>query len=541
MPARQALENNNIEQQNFSLLRVYTFYRVLLSLALLIVVLDTGSFTIGSHSKLQAATTAVVYLVLNIGLLVAIVPRRLSLSNKQLFTSFAIDVGCLMLIIDAGSKTPDSNLSVLLAVAVAAGSIMLPGRLAYLLAAVASLLLLGDTLWLMAQQRVSSNALVSAGLLGMVLFITAIFIQSLAARIRSMQLLAEQRARDLSRLIELNENIIKRMRTGILVADDKGAIQLGNSAAGDLLGMAELKQAGPQPANLKLPARLMERLQQWQQQPRYHAPPFRPVDTGPELQANFSAVEDGDGHSNLIFLEDNQRLAQQAQQIKLASLGRLTASIAHEIRNPLGAISHASQLLDESEHLDTDDKHLCVIIQTQCNRMNQVIENVLQLSRRSAPNPQTVQLAAWLQEFISNFNSLEDTHSDIALQCDDDSLVTIDCSQLTQVVTNLSVNGIRYSEQQTGQPTLCFRLHHHAVTGLPLLDIIDDGPGVDDDNIEKLFEPFYTTEAKGSGLGLYISRELCEANQARLDYLRTEQGKSCFRISFPHAERRLLP
>ena len=536
----EAVDNKTIERQNLTLLKVYTLYRIVLCLALLTAVLGSGPNFVGSLNPVQARATTGVYLVLNLVMLLVILPRQLPLGNRQLFSNFLLDILCLILIIDASAGL-DSNLGVLLAVVIAAGSMMLPARLIYLLAAIASLLLLADALWLIARQVTGIKTIVPAGILGMVLFITALLIQSLAERIRRVQLIAEQRAEDVNRLVSLNENIVRRMRTGILVSDDEGRIQLSNSAAGDLLGIAELKHDGQQTDSAMLPATLLARLQNWQQQPRYHSDPFRLQDSGPELQASFSAVEDGRGHSNLIFLEDNQRLAQQAQQIKLASLGRLTASIAHEIRNPLGAISHAAQLLDESEHLDDGDRRLSDIIQTQCNRMNQVIENVLQLSRRGNPDPQTVQLSDWLQQFIKDFRALEDAESNIRLQCDSDGEVTVDCSQLNQVITNLAVNGIRYSLQRTGQPTLLFHLHTHGVTGLPVLDIIDDGPGVAEADTDKLFEPFFTTEAKGSGLGLYISRELCEANQARLDYLRTEQGKSCFRIHFPHADRRLLP
>ncbi|MBL4827318.1 MAG: ATP-binding protein, partial [Spongiibacteraceae bacterium] len=99
----------------------------------------------------------------------------------------------------------------------------------------------------------------------------------------------------------------------------------------------------------------------------------------------------------------------------------------------------------------------------------------------------------------------------------------------------------RHSHQQTDKATLTLNFHINPSTHLPVLDIIDDGAGVEEKNKDQVFEPFYTTESTGTGLGLYISRELCEANQSRLDYVRDDNNKSCFRISFPHPDRRLAP
>ncbi len=174
--------------------------------------------------------------------------------------------------------------------------------------------------------------------------------------------------------------------------------------------------------------------------------------------------------------------------------------------------------------------------------MNKVIENVLQLSTRSAPNPEKTNLQDWLQEFIEEFDYLDNPEFSIELVAEDGPYeTTIDTTQLHQVLTNLCQNGLRFSEQHTGKAIVTFRLRHHSTTDLPILDIIDYGPGVGDEAIEHIFEPFYTTDPKGSGLGLYISRELCEANEARLDYIRTDEGHSCFRISLPHPDRRLQP
>jgi two-component system sensor histidine kinase PilS (NtrC family) len=236
----------------------------------------------------------------------------------------------------------------------------------------------------------------------------------------------------------------------------------------------------------------------------------------------------------LIYLEDSSVMAQQAQQMKLASLGRLAAGVAHEIRNPLGAISHAGQLLSESPQLEGPDKRLTEIIQTQSRRMNRIIENVLQLSRRAHSNPQHIRLQSWLEHFASEFAQERhvDAHS-IAVDINPpDMEIHVDPTQLQQVLTNLCDNGVRHSADHPGLPKVELRGGVTRESGGPFLDVIDHGSGIPPENAEHIFEPFFTTETTGTGLGLYIARELCEINRARLSYLPVPTGGSCFRINF---------
>ncbi|MFA7552737.1 MAG: ATP-binding protein [Spongiibacteraceae bacterium] len=545
--------NNNDQQQNHSLLKIYTVYRVLLSCALLSTFfLSSDKSLLGQLKPEQFIYTAGFYLLINLIGLLLILPKKIPFNSQQLFVNFLFDITIVIILTDASNGVA-SGLGMLLVVIVAASSIMLRGQLALLSAAFASLAIIADTSRLITGGSLPTSSFLPAGLLGMVFFITAFLIHTLAVRIRGAQTLAAQRAIDVEKLQTLNQNIVQRMRTGIIVVDQLDRVQLANTAARELLAIPKNGSncSGEKPSDLN--TQLLLQLHQWRQSPYYQTPLFRASETGPELQASFSALADGDdGNTDtLIFIEDNRRIAQQAQQIKLASLGRLTASIAHEIRNPLGAISHAAQLLAESEQLDSADQRLSEIIQKHSKRMNNVIENVLQLSTRSAPNPEKFDLNKWLQQFIDEFenNDHDSGHNNdqvyknfnITLTSDQPCEVTMDCSQLNQVLTNLAQNGLRYSLQQTGRATLQFHSQINPSTGLAVLDIIDDGPGIEQQALGKLFEPFYTTEVKGSGLGLYISRELCEANEARLDYLRNNKGKSCFRISFPHPDRRLSP
>ncbi len=324
------------------------------------------------------------------------------------------------------------------------------------------------------------------------------------------------------------------MRTGIIVVDADDRPRVLNQSARSLLGLAD--HDGTAPA---LPQPLLDRLQAWRADTRVRTGPFDIAPTTPEIRANFSAVRPERPDADIIvFLEDTVEIQQQAQQLKLAALGRLSASIAHEIRNPLGAISHAGQLLSESRNLDKGDTRLTDIINMQSKRMNGVIEDVLELSRRKPPQPSRINLRTWLDEFVTQFRQSIEDPADIYVNVQPNTTeVRVDPGHLTQALTNLALNGLRYSKERTGEATLSIEGGIDPTTDRPYLNVIDSGPGVPRDQVDNLFEPFFTTERTGTGLGLYLTRELCEANQARVTYTRDQRGGSCFRITFAHPDR----
>ncbi|MEJ1363813.1 MAG: ATP-binding protein, partial [Candidatus Sedimenticola sp. (ex Thyasira tokunagai)] len=232
---------------------------------------------------------------------------------------------------------------------------------------------------------------------------------------------------------------------------------------------------------------------------------------------------------------DMATVTQQAQQMKLASLGRLTASIAHEIRNPLGAIGHAEQLLRESPDLPQSDQRLIDIINTNTLRVNEVIENILQFSRRSHSQPEEFTLKHWLQQFVSDLQrSHRLTDETIQLQIEPDStLIRADPSQLRQMFVILCENAINHFDRE--QHLLSIKINGGITreSGGPFVDIIDNGPGIDAETVRQIFEPFFTTRNSGTGLGLFIAKELSESNRLGLDYITIPTGGSCFRITFP--------
>jgi two-component system sensor histidine kinase PilS (NtrC family) len=447
----------------------------------------------------------------------------------QSYAHLGIDIVAITLLMHASGGV-GSGLGVLLVITVAAGSLLMEGRTARLFAALAALSVLAEQAyaWLHDEPLTSYT---HAGLLGGSFFATAIAAHTLAERLRESEALAERRGVDLANMSQLTEYVIQRMQTGIVVVDSRFVIRLINESAASLLGIAA---SASKSIHDVCPA-LGRQLEDWRNNEIPDPGVFRNTETGPEILPRFARLGSEKASATLIFLEDTAALAQHAQQLKLASLGRLTASIAHEVRNPLGAISHASQLLAESPHLDRGDFRLTEIIKEHSERVNAIVENILQLSRSRQAEAEPLALRPWLEQFIAEFRASEDLnpdcfHVEIAPE---DLYVQVDPSQLRQVLWNLCHNALKH-----GGSIVTLRAGIVPDGSNPYLDIIDDGPGIDAETAQQIFEPFFTTSPNGTGMGLYIARELCVSNQARLNYLNNADGGSRFRITFADPRRR---
>ncbi len=514
--------------QGQRILRLYHLYRLSVGLALVLLItsdmhrelLDMVDARLFRHASWAYLATNVV-----LGVLVQQANRPLTLFGLALF-----DVTLLSTLFYAAGGL-SSGLAPLLVISVAMSNSILRGRLGLLIAALASSGLIYLTFYISLSRPAAAGYYVQAGALGALCFVAALIIQALSRRLQQSETLARRHAADVADLQVLNALILQRMRTGILALDPQYRVLLANASSQSLLGQHPLEN---QHLAECCPA-LLERLQHWQENPALRPPTLQAFAEGPVLQPSFVPLRRKGERDVLIFLEDVSKLAQQAQQLKLASLGRLTAGIAHEIRNPLGAISHAAQLLQEAEDLSAPDRRLTQIILDHSRRMNLVVENILQLSRRRQAEPQLLDLRYWLHRFAGELRESPRGDSTIHLQTEAGSIQTrIDPQQLTQVLTNLVQNGLRYSARKHGQGQVWLNLFRDSDTQLPVLEIRDDGDGVPADQQGNLFEPFFTTENKGTGLGLYISRELCEGNRARLDYVPREGSGACFRITFAH-------
>jgi len=420
-----------------------------------------------------------------------------------------------------------SGLGLLLIVSVAAGGVVLSGRGTLLNAAIAtSLVLVEHTLNLFLGYSVGGYT--QAGLLGVGLFTTGLAVYVLAYRIRRTEDLAQSQAIDIANLAQVNELIVERLDTGVVVTDQEGRVRHINRTARKLLHT--FRKARQTPLSDIAPG-LASAVESWNESSGDRISPVQLSPDGPKVMLRILRLADETGKSALIFLEDSTATERQAQQLKLAALGRLSAAIAHEIRNPLGAVSHAGQLLAESPLPDPQSKRLVKIVQDQSTRINEVIETVLQLGRRRGSNPEQIELLAWLFDFIKSL--VETRHIDPeAIEITGPAImVCMDPGHLNQIVTNLCENAIRHSPPYDAKPLIT--LATRAATGErnAVLDVIDYGSGIPAELVEEIFEPFFTIDAKGTGLGLYVARDLCEANQGRLDYLPSEQGAH-FRITF---------
>ncbi|MFP4079028.1 MAG: sensor histidine kinase [Ectothiorhodospira sp.] len=525
-------------EETWRALRLFALYRFFVAgLLLALMLLGTGPDALGSTHPRLFLSGALVYLALSLFFGFGARLRRPG-PELQIPLQGMADVALITLLTHASGGI-GSGLGMLAIPVVAGLGLLAPGRPALFFAALASLALLFSQLHTGLRDPSDDAGLTQTGLLGAGLFATALLALVLSRRARESEALARRHSIDLANLAELNAHIIERMQSGIIVVNDNGQVYLINEAAWALLG----HPAADRP-------RILERLapgvgaawQQWLRTlPAGEDLHTIPADThGPELRVRFTRLGVDQAVGTLIFMEDTAELRHQMQAAKLASLGRLTASIAHEIRNPLGAISHAAQLLGESEALETPDRRLAGIIQDQSRRMNRLIENILGLSRRTAPRSETLELAPWVQAFAREFRG----HHHLATEQLEVALAPeglhgrFDPEQLHQVLWNLCLNALRYGTRDGAPPHIRIQGGIDPPSSRPFLDVLDEGHGVNPAILRRLFEPFVTSGAQGTGLGLYIARELCENNGGALEYLPLPTGGSCFRIRFPAQEPR---
>ncbi|WP_308363759.1 MULTISPECIES: ATP-binding protein [unclassified Microbulbifer] len=516
--------------QHHELLRVYAFYRVAIALILLgIFASDIGKGAVGADAPALYLNTAIAYAALNFGWLLHLHRLAYRVEAGQVGLILGCDILVFLLLIQASGGL-NSGLGYLLLITCSVGSMLLDRRMGAFFAAVASIAVIGQQLYGLLAGHSATQDIVSAGSLGILLFATVSALQYLSGRIRSATLRADQQSRQAAHLQRLAQQIIERMRTGVLVMDIADRAELINRAARQLLG-EQLQPGGSRQAELQ------QAIREWRRNPAVSSV-LLTMANGSELRLSFANLRRDHGDSTLVFIEDNRKLTQAAQQLKLASLGHLTGSIAHEVRNPLGAISHAAQLLSESTTLSDEDKHLTQIICRHSQRVNQIVENVMQLSRRRAAAPQLQDLGEWLEQFITDFRAGAPSDASIKLQCPAQPVTArFDPQQLAQVVTNLCNNALHHSHAGVGRREVELTAYYQKSTDCAVLDVIDSGNGVLPEHRDKIFEPFFTTGQSGSGLGLYIARELCEANQANLFYCRNADNKSCFRVEFAHSNR----
>jgi len=352
-------------------------------------------------------------------------------------------------------------------------------------------------------------------------------------RARRSQQLADDRGLEVANLVEVNELIIRRMRTGVLVVDLEGRIRLANEAATGLLGSAtEHPDSDTGTLLQNVAPELARRLQRWRNGWQNEEAPLALAPDQPDIQPRFARLLAG-SELSLVFLDDATVVSRRAESLTLAALGRFSASLAHEIRNPLAAINYAVQLLEESREFNASDRHLLGIIHQQCQRTNGIVESVLGLARRERAIPEHTDLNAFAQDFVYEYQQSMSIETDSLEAVTGNRPVSalVDPRHLHQVLTVLVHNALNYG-RMPGEPAR-IRLRVFQLDQRAMIDVLDRGPGIPAAVAAQLFRPFFTTSEHGTGLGLYIARELCRANQATLEHVAVPGGGSCFRISMP--------
>lgn len=333
---------------------------------------------------------------------------------------------------------------------------------------------------------------------------------------------------EITELSALTDQMLKRLPVGVLVVDAEGDIQSSNEVAADLLklppnsGRRSLAIASNDLNGLLLA---------WQRSP---AGERSPVTLGAEqklIEPQFFPLHPG-SEDVLIFLEDTSQATKRAESITLATLGRFSASLAHEIRNPLAAIKYSSQLMRESKNLDVMDRRMLDIIQQQIQRMDGIVDSVLGLARRQRAQPETFDLGRLMRDFVAEYSAgfpLDNDTLDLLVQPIAQH-AHADPKQIHQILMVLVSNARYYGRMPDKPAKMTLRLQSDAAVNT--LDVLDEGPGIHETAQKNLFRPFFTTSGHGTGLGLYIARELARANNGDLQYLPRARG-SCFRLTLP--------
>jgi two-component system sensor histidine kinase PilS (NtrC family) len=505
-------------------------------LLLLVFFFDAPTRSVGTHNPGLFIGICAAYFAFG---LVSIQPiqQRWPSAPWLALLQVGVDTVAITLLIHASGGV-SSGLATLLILPAGATAAIVSPRMALLATSLIVIALLFQTMVAGLTGISQGSDFLIAGLTGASLFAITLLAIPMANRLRESEALVKQRDIDLANLNELNEFVVQHLRESILVVDTEDRVRLINETAARLLkgdpvhNGALLGEVSP---------RLLYLLDTWRRQEsdrRDSTGEVVSADGGTVIRPHFVPLTETGPGPVLVFLEDTSVVAERVQQSKLASLGRLSASIAHEIRNPVGAMSHAGQLLRESPELSADDRHLTDIIEKNAVRVSHIIENVLQLSRRETTRQKRIELAPWLGSFLQEFTATLQIDSAAFLLRPEVGAteVQFDPTHLHQVLWNLCDNALKHAAADNAEPVV-LRAGRIPSTGRPFLEIADRGGGIDPANAERIFEPFFTDKAGGTGLGLFISRELCQTNGALLAYEARPEGGSIFRIIFADPQR----
>jgi two-component system sensor histidine kinase PilS (NtrC family) len=504
-------------------LRFFNFYRIGVAAIFLgsALLLDEG-LRPGNEDRVLFASVAAGYLLLALGFHYGLKrhPRNFDL---QLSLHVASDIVAVTIMMYASGGF-HTGLGGMLLISLAAAALVSRGKLMLFYAALASIAILLEQGLQVLWHDQGVGGFVQPGLLSMAYFATAFITNQLAQRVLTHERIARQRGIDLANQLRVNQRVIQDVQDGVLVVDANGLVRQHNPQVEALLGRPapELEQIDA------FSPELARALGIWRERGAPSVATFSMPETGKVVLARFVEAGIESDRFTVVYLDDPSKLEEQSRQLKLAALGRLTANIAHEIRNPLAAITHAADLMAEENRQPTR-KRLTRIIRDNALRLDRLVKDVLELNRRDRVQVEQIRMGGFLSTFLDEFAQNESVErGTFLLEVERDGEVEFDRVHLNQVLWNLTRNAWRHSSQ--GRNSVRLRLVRH---GARLeLHVMDDGPGVAKPLQAQLFEPFFTTYSAGTGLGLYIARELCAANRATLDYVDRPGRGADFRIAW---------
>lgn len=521
-PALAVKPNDDADSALRRELYFFTLYRLLEgSLLVLVLFGPVAEMIEAPRHDMLARVVALSYLFL--GAVLFAFGRRGEL-RAQAFAGICCDLLFGILAIHA-IPVAGTGITLMLLFNVGAAALLLPPRLGLGAAMVAVVGIVGEHFWAVlleeSERAITEPLMFSVGYLAI-----ATTTSILGRQMRDSYELAEKRGVQTAHLTEVNELIIRRLRTGVLLVDGHNQVQLANEAALLLLGDTG---DGHRNLSLALPE-LSRRLAAWRDSGIVDDAPLQVATDQNDVIPRFTRLLAGSDQT-LVFLDDTSLLSRRAESMTLATLGRFSASLAHEIRNPLAAINYAVQLLEESDDIAISDRRLLEIIRQQGQRMNGIVENVLGLARREPASPDYVDLVALVNRFVREYRAGHPLENDtlVATAERPEVQALVDPRHLLQVLTVLVHNALTYG-RMPGEPARVTVHVHHDERRHPIIDVTDRGPGIPERVAHQLFQPFFTTSGHGTGLGLYIARELIRANQASLDFIALPAGGSCFRI-----------
>ncbi|AJP47864.1 hypothetical protein PG1C_04050 [Rugosibacter aromaticivorans] len=503
-----ATEINQTPVSFWRSLLFFSIYRSSVALFFLGAVVVFGdAVSLGAQNAHLFRNVASIYLVLSVVFL-ATQLRHPHHFDVQLTIHVATDILALTLMMFA-SGGQKSGVATLLLVVVSGAGLVGQGRMVLFYAALASVAVLLEESWWALVIDSEPADFFSAGIICLVFFAAAIAARMLAKRVVANELLALERGQQLDAQLKISKQIIRDMEGGVLVVNSEGQVHMSNPQARALLDMP--LQDGQQP----LRGSLAERFLIWQAHHVETTEIFFFRETNRQLRTRYLPPSSMLGDS-LLYLEDMAQVHFQSQQLKLAALGRLTANMAHEIRNPLAAISHAAELLAE-DNANPFQQRLARIVHDNTLRLNRLVTEVLELGRRDQAAPETIDWQRFIEGFMEEM-FLHDASAASRIRVTDARglKVWFDRGHLHRVLWNLLVNALRHASDTEGAVRVQAKV---VMANCIELHISDDGSGIEESLRAQVFEPFFTTHGAGTGLGLYIARELCEANKARLELL----------------------